>query len=123
MPITATFSNGHVDVYKGKRAVRAAWMITAKADGRVLASGHSIDRRAAEKTAAGAVVEHHDAGPGLSPIWYPRGHTAGHIAARMRSARAAGFTGTGKADRWVAARNAERKAARDASVVIEIIDL
>ncbi len=123
MPITAAFSNGHVDVYKGKRNVRAAWMITRKSDGVVLASGHSIDRRAAEKTAAGAVAENHGAGPGLGPIWAPRGHTSAHIVMRARSARSAGWDGKGKADNFIRTENARRKALRDASVVIEVIDL
>lgn len=123
MPIIAEFSNGHVDAYKGTRLVRAAWMITAKATGKVLASGHSISLDAARKTAEGAVAEHHDAGPGHQPIWAPRGHTIAHIKCRARSARAAGWEGTGRPDRWIKARNAERKAARDASVIIEVIEL
>ena len=47
--ITATFSNGHTDTYKGKRDVKAAWMVIT-ADGKIH-SGHSLDRAAAEGTA------------------------------------------------------------------------
>lgn len=53
--ITAVFSNGHTDTYKGSRAVTAAWMITEKETGRIVASGHSLDREKAAKTAAGNI--------------------------------------------------------------------
>lgn len=123
MPITAKFSNGFTDTYKGSRNVRAAWMITRKSDGAVLASGHSLDRRAAEKTAAGSVADHHAGGPGLGSIWAPRGHTSAHIIMRARSAKSAGWDGRGKPDNFIRTENARRKALRDASVEIEIIDL
>ena len=46
---TATFSNGYTDTYKGKRDVKAAWMvITAKGE---ILSGHSLDTDKAKKTA------------------------------------------------------------------------
>lgn len=45
----AVFSNGHTDVYKGKRDVKAAWMITTP-DGKIV-SGHSLDKETALKTA------------------------------------------------------------------------
>lgn len=53
--IKAVFSNGHEDVYKGSRAVTAAWMITEKDTGRVINSGHSLDTDKAHKTAAGNI--------------------------------------------------------------------
>ena len=56
MTITATFSNGFTDTYKGARAVKAAWMITRKSDGKVLASGHSLDTDKARKTAEGKLA-------------------------------------------------------------------
>lgn len=56
MTITATFSNGFTDTYKGTRAVKAAWMITRKSDGKVLASGHSLDTDKARKTAEGKLA-------------------------------------------------------------------
>lgn len=123
MTIIAKFSNGHTDAYKGRRAVKAAWMITSAKTGKVLASGHSVSPEAARKTAEASVQEHHDAGPGQLPIWFPRGSTIAHIKCRARSARAAGWTGTGKPDSWVRRVNAERKAARDASVNIEVVAL
>ena len=58
--ITAKFSNGFTDTYKGNRAVKAAWMITRKDTGEVLASGHSLDRVRAQKTAEGKQREQRD---------------------------------------------------------------
>ena len=49
MTITAKFSNGFTDTYKGTRDVKAAWMITNKATGEVINSGHSLDRVRAQK--------------------------------------------------------------------------
>lgn len=48
---TATFSNGHTDTYKGKRDVRAAWMVILPT-GKIV-SGHSFDVATARKTAEG----------------------------------------------------------------------
>lgn len=53
MTCIATFSNGYTDTYKGTRAVKAAWMITNATTGEVYASGHSLDRAKAQKTAEG----------------------------------------------------------------------
>lgn len=53
MTITAKFSNGHIDTYKGTRPVKAAWMIVDKKTGKVLSSGHSLDRTKAVKTSLG----------------------------------------------------------------------
>jgi hypothetical protein len=47
----ATFSNGYADIYKGKRPVRAAWMVILP-NGKIV-SGHSLDRAKAQKTAEG----------------------------------------------------------------------
>lgn len=55
MTITATFSNGHTDTYKGKREVTAAWAIIRKADGKVMMSGHSMDAGKALKTGTGNI--------------------------------------------------------------------
>lgn len=55
MTITATFSNGYTDTYKGNRDVKAAWAIIRKADGEVMMSGHSLDADKALKTATGNV--------------------------------------------------------------------
>ena len=45
------FSNGHTDTYKGHRDVKAGWAIIFKSNGETYASGHSLDRQRAEKTA------------------------------------------------------------------------
>jgi hypothetical protein len=47
--IVATFSNGHTDPYKGKRAVTAAWMVVLPS-GKII-SGHSNNLPTAERTA------------------------------------------------------------------------
>ena len=52
---TATFSNGFNDTYKGARDVRAAWMVTEIETGRIVASGHSLSRANADKTARGSI--------------------------------------------------------------------
>ncbi len=57
MSIIATFSNGYTDEYKGKRDVKAAWMVVRKSDGKVLLSGHSLDRARAEKTARSSAAQ------------------------------------------------------------------
>lgn len=51
MHITATFSNGETDVYKGHRPVKAAWRIVDHETGKTIVSGHSLDRDRAERTA------------------------------------------------------------------------
>ena len=53
--VTATFSNGHTDTYKGHRDVKAAWAVIERATGKVIDSGHSLTVRAAEKTARTSV--------------------------------------------------------------------
>lgn len=55
--IVATFSNGFTDTYNGHRAVKAAWMLTRKDNGKVIASGHSMDAEKARKTAMGHARE------------------------------------------------------------------
>lgn len=50
---TATFSNGYTDTYKGDRNVTAAWMVIDRKTGKVVGSGHSLDKARAEKTAQG----------------------------------------------------------------------
>tara|TARA_R100001163_G_C4992092_1_gene144299 strand:+ start:446 stop:706 length:261 start_codon:yes stop_codon:yes gene_type:complete len=50
----ATFSNGQTVVYRGKRPVTAAWMLTVSGEGRVnevVTTGFSRDLQAATKTA------------------------------------------------------------------------
>ena len=78
MAIIAKFSNGFTDEYKGRRAVKAAWAIIRKSDGKVLASGHSLDVGKARKTAesnyslvarsAGVTAVHFDAKRGMMTV-------------------------------------------------------
>lgn len=51
--ITATFSDGTTDIYRGSRQVTAAWRVIFP-DGRT-ASGHSLDEARATKTASSAI--------------------------------------------------------------------
>ena len=51
----ATFSNGHIDRYHGKRDVTAAWAIIHNSV--VLLSGHSLDAAKARKNAEGRLQE------------------------------------------------------------------
>lgn len=108
---TARFSNGHVDTYKGKRDVKAAWMITEKATGEVVKSGHSLDRLKAEKTARGNIPT-----AALLPAgWRDHKNTiAGH-----KHARSMGFRTPSAYENDVKRRNAEKAL----EYQIEVIDL
>lgn len=53
--IVATFSNGLTDEYKGKRDVKAAWMVVLP-NGKVM-TGHSNDIATAHKTASAKAAE------------------------------------------------------------------
>jgi hypothetical protein len=120
MHIIAEFSNGHRDAYKGSRPVAAAWAIIDKATGRTLASGHSLTRAKAAKTAEGNAAHLFE---GLSPVWAPRGYTIAHHQIRARAAKGAGWDGKGKADAFIRAENARRAEARRALYTLEIVDL
>jgi hypothetical protein len=115
MSIKAIFSNGQVDVYKGKRPVRAAWQVIAP-NGRV-ESGHSLDRAKARKTAEGYAAEM----SGCFSIWGRSGgrFPADYVIARERVAREKGF---GSYKQYYADVSAKR-AAFAASCKIEIVDL
>ena len=67
--IKSVFSNGFEDIYKGNRAVAAAWMITKIADGSVYASGHSLDLDKAQKTARGNLPRLHSRYKGRDGAW------------------------------------------------------
>lgn len=89
MTITATFSNGHTDTYKGNRDVRAAWAIIRKADGVVLKSGHSLDTAKALKTAEGnlqSVWFERDFGLRNHPLHYVKATTGALLTSRDRAA-------------------------------------
>ena len=53
--IKSTFSNGYEDIYNGRRAVTAGWIVITPS-GTIL-SGHSINAKTAEKTARAAAAE------------------------------------------------------------------
>lgn len=126
--LTAIFSNGHRDPYKGTRPVKAGWMITRKEDGKVLASGHSLDRVKAHKTAAGN-VSHVVTIPGRYPVTVPRSaaYATPQWAAHTRKTLAALGVEVSKGTHGVVAaakaHNAELNAEKRNLVDIEVVDL
>ena len=128
MPITVTFSNGHTDTYKGKRDVRAAWMITHRQTGEVLMSGHSLDADRAQKTAEGNLGQYCLVETGMRQIEIPRQLYMG-VCYRdiFKRAESEGFEG--RRGNWLALRrfakqhNAQRKAKMLQMVKIEVIEL
>ena len=118
MTIIATFSNGFTDTYKGKRNVKAAWAVIRKADGKVIASGHSLDRTRAAKTSRGSMSDNaYGFGPSFMTFAYPgiRKWLAAH-----------GYDGpnaTSSMMAWAREKNAERLARIDAAHTIEIVDI
>lgn len=123
MTITATFSNGFIDTYKGDRAVKAAWAIIDRATGKVLSSGHSLDRAKAQKTAEGNL--RNTKVPGVDHLGYAYTGRAmpGYYAKQARQYY--GWTGNGDraALAFLKAHNAEITARKHAAVIIEVIDL
>lgn len=126
--IIATFSNGHQDEYKGTRKVRAAWMITRKADGKVLASGHSLDRVKALKTAQGNVA-HVVTIPGRYPVTVPRSAMyanpawASHTRKVLADQGVEAGKGVHAVIRAAKAHNADLNADKRALVEIEVVDV
>ena len=123
---TAEFSNGHTDTYKGKRDVRAAWMITNAETGVVLSSGHSLDRARAEKTATGNVRHVIDVGAYTFEV--PRtlymGHNYGSLFERARQNGYEGRPFDWRALKsWAKAHNEKVHALRMAAVRIEVIEI
>ena len=89
--IKSTFSNGHEDIYTGKRAVTAAWMVITPVmpdhAGKVL-SGHSIDAKTAEKTARAAAADRSQ----LHIAYGARGGVPlGYMQAREKHAKDKGY--------------------------------
>ena len=120
---TATFSNGFTDNYKGKRDVKAAWMITCRETGKVLKSGHSLDRVRAQKTAeTNAVAAGRRSGDGWArPIW--RTNYVNEFISLARDAKKAGWDGKGSAKDFWTRRNAEINGKARARVIIEVVDI
>jgi hypothetical protein len=135
MTITATFSNGFTDTYKGDRSVKAAWAIIDRATGKVINSGHSLDRIKAQKTAEGNVALcvslDHDAYPSFHlprSAQYLFGESAKYLIGRVREAGLANDIPVGKltvgtAFKLAKAANDRRNAAKRARVTIEVVDL
>jgi len=126
--LTATFSNGTTDVYKGSRKVTAAWAIIHKATGQTLNSGHSLDAEKARKTAMGNVhylSSEKVLGQRIDSYYIPtqRVQTIGSLKWVMETARAAGWNGKGKAVDYLKGLNAARTAALSAAVTIEVVAL
>ena len=116
--ITAKFSNGYEDTYKGNRPVKAAWAITRKADGKVIASGHSLDRAKAAKTSRGAMSEKtYDFGPIMPTRAYPG------IEKVMRHHGYDGPRATSSMIAWAREQNAKRLAQIEMAHTIEIVDI
>ncbi len=126
MTTTATFSNGFTDTYKGTRPVKAAWMVTNTATGKVLASGHSLDIIKARKTAEGTATER--GFDGTHTIYTPSrrfGNTVRGLHIMLADARKAGIEGVTihNAQKLVLAHNAAINAACRARCTIEVIAL
>lgn len=113
MTLTAKFSTGHIDVYKGKRDVTAGWMLVTP-EGRVF-SGHSMDAKTAEKTAASYAAFHAP----FVKFDRPRPGHAAYLVAQEKYAREHGFKS------WAAAYAdyAAKLAARRQACKIEVVAL
>ena len=118
--LTATFSTGYTDAYKGDRDVRAAWLLTTP-EGRTF-SGHSLNRQNAAKTASSTASQKcpfHELvmhGGGLRGRY---SYTPAAAANYLKIAKERGFD-------TIKAYNADAKAKRAdwvARCAIEIVDL
>jgi len=127
MTTTATFSNGFTDTYKGTRPVKAAWLVTDKATGTVLASGHSLDIVKARKTAEGnaTLCARRQDGDARSVHINNGTPTVEYLRYLVTAARDAGIEGVTlhNAQRLIREHNAAINAARRARCTIEIIAL
>ncbi len=118
MSIIATFSDGTQDAYKGHRNVKAAWAVFRKSDGKLITSGHSLDREKAAKTARGNMSDKaHGFGPILPTRPYPG------IEKCLRRCGYDGPRSTSAMMSWAREQNAARLAKIDAAHRIEIVDL
>jgi hypothetical protein len=125
--ITATFSNGFTDTYKGTRPVKAAWMVTDKATGEVLSSGHSLDIVKARKTAEGtaALCARRQDGEAYRVHISNGTPTVAYLRYLVTDARDAGIEGVTihNVKKLVLAHNAAINAARRARCTIEVVAL
>lgn len=84
--IKSIFSNGHEDIYTGKRAVTAGWMVITPSD--TILSGHSIDAKTAEKTARAAAADRSQ----LHVAYNAKGGVhVGYMRAREKHAKDKGY--------------------------------
>ena len=112
MKRAATFSNGHVDVYNGTRAVTVGWMLV-NPEGQIF-SGHSMDEKKARSTALGYARFNAPFGYWEKP---PARATAAGWAYLEKLARDAGF----KDYRAAYADYSGKLATRKAACKIEIV--
>ena len=117
MNITATFSNGTADTYKGHRPVKAAWAIIRKSDSKTIVSGHSLDRTKAAKPAAGHIADVYGYGPMMPTRAYPG------IEKYLRREGYDGPKATSSMTAWAKAQNADRRARIEADHTIEVVDI
>ena len=83
---TTTYTNGNIDIYKGKRDVKAGWQLTLT-DGTIL-QGHSLDADKAVKTARNTAAQN----SGQNSCLAARGAVPPHIhALRRKEANENGF--------------------------------
>lgn len=108
--IIAVFSNGHTDEYQGQRNVTAAWMVTEKETGKVIASGHSLCRIRAAKTGRSAIPRIAD----LMPGWRD-GRTPG----MYKHFQSLGYHTPEEYEASIKAKNAEHAAL----YTLEVVDL
>ena len=84
--IKSIFSNGHEDIYNGKRPVTAGWIVITPS-GTIL-SGHSINAKTAEKTARSAAAERSQLHVAYNAIG---GVPLGYLRAREQNAKDLGY--------------------------------
>lgn len=121
MTITATFSNGHTDTYKGKRDVKAAWAIIDRATGETHQSGHSLDRAKADKTANGN-LRYLRGEYSLDYYLDLPSRYAHQRAYAAKQAKGAGWDGKGNLRQFVVDHNAAITAELRKRTRIEIVD-
>lgn len=132
----ATFSNGFVDIYKGTRDVKAAWAMIRKSDGKVLCSGHSLDRQRAQKTAESHLQYHFNGDIGWTirhanmfsvlSADAARKEQEGTVGDRLREEgllQPGQFVGRNTLANYVKEYNYRIRERKLAAVTIEIIDL
>jgi hypothetical protein len=83
----SVFSTGHTDTYKGDRAVTHGWAIIRLDDNTVAASGHSVGRENAAKTAE-SWLRRVSVLPSDHPLFFVKGSCRWDTAKTRRQNRA-----------------------------------